>query len=223
MWMVPEWKGLTMDNEVRNALTRVAVAAQFLANDIDPDRLEWAGTADDFGEFLEWHRGRNLSMFDARHLITELFRVFPHRVVGATPEILAMLLQHMTWPPAVADALAEVIRAIWSIGLQHEVHTTTIDKEQAARLRSAGEKLQEVAAFEKSELQREILKALDATVLNADELQKTLDRGRNPIYGRKDPKGGKIKRGGLNELMAYGLVKNDRKIGGYFRPDAPPG
>jgi hypothetical protein len=29
-------------------------------------------------------------------------------------------------------------------------------------------------------------------------------------------------RDGLNELMAAGLVENNRRVGGYFRPDAPP-
>ena len=68
-----------------------------------------------------------------------------------------------------------------------------------------------------SQLQREILAELEGRALTADRLQTRLDVGsRDTLYGGRD------RRGGLNQLMDYGLIENDRKVGGYFRPDSPP-
>jgi hypothetical protein len=70
--------------------------------------------------------------------------------------------------------------------------------------------------FVPTELQRGILQITNGRALTADNLQLGLSISRSTLYGGKD------KRGGLKELVEVGLLKNDRKVGGYFRPDAPP-
>jgi hypothetical protein len=65
--------------------------------------------------------------------------------------------------------------------------------------------------FHPTAFQQRILSALTGKALTADNLQNRLDVDRKRLY-----------REGLNELMENGLVANSRRIGGYFRPDAPP-
>lgn len=62
-----------------------------------------------------------------------------------------------------------------------------------------------------SKLQMKIWNALDGWVLTADGLQKLASR--STLY--KDP-------GGLSEMLELGLVANDRRVGGYYRPDSAP-
>jgi len=66
------------------------------------------------------------------------------------------------------------------------------------------------------ELEREILDALDGVAMTADRLCVSLSVSRSTLFGGKD------KQGGLHGLRRKGLIKNDRKVGGYYRPDAPP-
>src|SRR5438045_3711678 len=58
---------------------------------------------------------------------------------------------------------------------------------------------------------RRILEALDGRALTASNLQKRLNIYRDYLYKR-----------GLHPLMDNGLVKTNRRVGGYFRPDATP-
>ncbi|WP_145238582.1 helix-turn-helix domain-containing protein [Urbifossiella limnaea] len=62
-----------------------------------------------------------------------------------------------------------------------------------------------------TEKQREILRALDAKALTLDELATRLDCDKSRLH-----------RDHLTPLKKLGRVANDRKVGGYYRPDAPP-
>lgn len=70
-------------------------------------------------------------------------------------------------------------------------------------------------AFVPSALQREILELLRGAAMTADELEHRLECARGTLFGRD-------RKGGLTELKKKGLIKNDRRVGGYYRPDAPP-
>jgi hypothetical protein len=67
------------------------------------------------------------------------------------------------------------------------------------------------AGFIPSAFQRRILDALKGKALTADKLQAELGCHREDLYAR-----------GLRELKAMGLVLNNRRAGGYYRPDFPP-
>jgi hypothetical protein len=69
--------------------------------------------------------------------------------------------------------------------------------------------------FVPTEMQLEILAALNGSAFTADDLMGEMDVSRDKLYG------GKSRKGGLIELMNVGLVENRHKVG-YFRPDAPP-
>jgi hypothetical protein len=71
-------------------------------------------------------------------------------------------------------------------------------------------------------LQTLILQELDGEALTRDRLCVALGNiSPETLYGKKNKRTGKQK-GGLNELVEIGAVKNDRRVGGYYRPDAPP-
>lgn len=61
-------------------------------------------------------------------------------------------------------------------------------------------------------VQRNILAALDGKALTLDALEAATRHSRSTIYAK----------GGISELRDAGLVDNDRRIGGFFRPDRPP-
>ena len=63
-----------------------------------------------------------------------------------------------------------------------------------------------------TKFQRLILKVLDGTVLTAEELAAEMGIEKNRLY----------QEGGIKELTDDEAVINDRKVGGYYRPDAPP-
>jgi hypothetical protein len=65
--------------------------------------------------------------------------------------------------------------------------------------------------FIPSAFQERILKALQGKALTADNLQTKLDVDRKALY-----------RDGLSELKKHGKIMNNRRVGGYFRADAPP-
>jgi hypothetical protein len=65
--------------------------------------------------------------------------------------------------------------------------------------------------FIPSELQRQILQKLNGKALTLDALAAKLQVDRSRVH-----------RDGLKELMAQGFVTNHRRVGGYYRPDAPP-
>jgi hypothetical protein len=81
---------------------------------------------------------------------------------------------------------------------------------------NASEALQRLVTFVPTDLQTDILHVLDGKAMTADKLEAAAHVSRHTLYG------GKTNRGGLNELVELGIVLNDRKVGGYFRPDAPP-
>jgi len=66
-----------------------------------------------------------------------------------------------------------------------------------------------------TEVQRDILNALVGVAMTADALEGALEISRSTLYGKK-------RKGGLTELKELGKIANDRKVGGYFRPDSPP-
>ncbi len=70
--------------------------------------------------------------------------------------------------------------------------------------------------FVPSDTQREILESLDGVAKTADELMDALDVSRHKLFGRRDGKGG------LKELMSWGMIENVSGIRGYYRPDRPP-
>ncbi len=61
-------------------------------------------------------------------------------------------------------------------------------------------------------LQLEILNVLNGNALTKEKLAFKLACDPGTLY----------KPGGIKELLKRGLVKNDRKVGGYYRPDCPP-
>jgi hypothetical protein len=65
--------------------------------------------------------------------------------------------------------------------------------------------------FIPSELQEAILAALNGKALTLDALTLKLHVDRSTLH-----------RDGIKELRAQGLIDNHRRVGGYFRPDAPP-
>jgi hypothetical protein len=67
------------------------------------------------------------------------------------------------------------------------------------------------AAFIPTQFQERLLRTLTLKALTADLLQTRLRADRKQLY-----------RDGLRPLMASGLVKNNRRVGGYYRPDSPP-
>ena len=84
------------------------------------------------------------------------------------------------------------------------------------RQRVRFDKLDQSPQFVPSALQRRILAKLSGRARTADQLEGDLNVSRSTLFGGKD------KRGGIGELVELGLAANDRKIGGYYRPDPPP-
>jgi hypothetical protein len=62
-----------------------------------------------------------------------------------------------------------------------------------------------------TELQERVLQALDAKALTLDALVLKLHVDRSTLH-----------KSGIKELMKRGLLANNRRAGGYYRPDAPP-
>jgi hypothetical protein len=69
----------------------------------------------------------------------------------------------------------------------------------------------ESSPFIPSELQERILEALDKKALTLDALAEQLDIERSALH-----------RDGIKELMAENRIANHRRVGGYYRLDAPP-
>jgi hypothetical protein len=114
-----------------------------------------------------------------------------------------------------AMAVATIVHPILRRGVPESFASDDLDL-----LDDAVKQLREAIAFVESDLQDLILSALDGKAMTRDGLCWALRNGENPIstetlYGKRG-------RGGLKELIDLGIVKNDRKIGGYYRPLAPP-
>lgn len=69
------------------------------------------------------------------------------------------------------------------------------------------------STFVPTELQKDIWTTLAGQALTADALEAKVAVARSTLF-RKE--------GGLPEMLGLRLVQNDRKRGGYYRPDAPP-
>lgn len=63
-----------------------------------------------------------------------------------------------------------------------------------------------------TELQRRILACLERRAMTTDKLSAELGCDRRTMH----------KPGGINELRNRGQVRNNRQVGGYYRPDSPP-
>jgi hypothetical protein len=63
-----------------------------------------------------------------------------------------------------------------------------------------------------SELQREIWNELNRRAMTAENLGHSIAHSRATLFRDR----------GLPEMLKLGLLKNDRMMGGYYRPDAPP-
>lgn len=61
------------------------------------------------------------------------------------------------------------------------------------------------------ELQERVLELLDRKAMTADALAHKLGVHRRALF-----------RDALKELRAPGRIGNHRRVGGYYRPDAPP-
>lgn len=92
-------------------------------------------------------------------------------------------------------------------------------------LLSLGEQIRQQITFENlnsdhrfvpTPFQRMLLNLLHGRVMTQLAMMNELD------VGSKETFNGKGGRGGMKELLAEGLVVNDRRRGGYYRPDAPP-
>ena len=70
---------------------------------------------------------------------------------------------------------------------------------------------EEASPFIPSELQRRILESLNGKAMTLDALAGKLDCERSSLH-----------RDGLKELKERGKIRNSRRVGGYYRPDAPP-
>ena len=64
-------------------------------------------------------------------------------------------------------------------------------------------------------LQEQILKTLDGKAMTADALESALKLDRRRLYYGNN-------KNGLTDLQQRGLIANNRKVGGYYRPDSPP-
>jgi DeoR/GlpR family transcriptional regulator of sugar metabolism len=65
--------------------------------------------------------------------------------------------------------------------------------------------------FIPTELQERILEALKQKALTLDALAQKLKTERSTLH-----------RDGIKELMIEEKIANNRRVGGYYRPDAPP-
>jgi hypothetical protein len=59
--------------------------------------------------------------------------------------------------------------------------------------------------------QERLLNTLEGKAMTADNLESALKVDRKQLY-----------RDGINPLRKHGLVDNNRRVGGYYRPNAPP-
>jgi hypothetical protein len=68
---------------------------------------------------------------------------------------------------------------------------------------------------EYSPMQKRILRALDGKVLSKKQLFTELANSNTTLYGKNG-------KGGLTELCRWKVVRNDRRMGGYYCPQTPP-
>jgi hypothetical protein len=80
-----------------------------------------------------------------------------------------------------------------------------------AVLANPARKLKQGSGYVPTRFQKRLLKELNGKALTADNLQARLNKDRKQLY-----------RDGINPLRDEGLIENDRRLGGYYRPDSPP-
>lgn len=207
-----------MDSQTRKKLLRVAFAAQFVADDIDPERLFTFGNADDMRETVAIHERRVITRFDARILIESLIPVLPVRIIGADATALEKILSHLpcSLPPDVCDPFFMVVYALNALSLHTEQPAESVNRKIVSHLRDAGKQLEDVLTFVPTPLEVMILDSLNGKALTVDELQEACHCSRPTLYG------GKTKKDGIKNLLSLGRIAKRKKGGGLYRPDAPP-
>ena len=138
------------------------------------------------------------------------------------------------WNPEIFSDLVQVVRLVlrWaqkaaSIDVPINQAQQVIDRARSCRQMAEKVQADTAAALERdaklqqfhpTPIQQMILDALDGRATTGEALLITLNCGsKQTLYGK-----GRDKQGGLTELKELGLVVNDRRKGGYYRPDAPP-
>lgn len=136
---------------------------------------------------------------------------FPRTLIAAPMKVRAMKYDTRT-PIDPAEALFSAVRAFaarFYPGLSVEKVKIKLNTKQAVSLPVPAAPVPCESGL--SLFQERILDVLAGRALTADALGAEVgDRSRL------------FKRGGVKELMEAGLVKNDRRLGGYYRPDDPP-
>ena len=122
------------------------------------------------------------------------------------------------WESDIQQVGHELIAAVNDIlkPVRHEVMPEWFSGDAVAAVKELSMQLLALVDFVPTELHREILDKLDGVAMTADDLEAAVCVSRSTLYG------GKAGKGGLKDLVERGLVLNERKVGGYYRPDAPP-
>jgi hypothetical protein len=122
------------------------------------------------------------------------------------------------WDDAVQDAGVALIESVATVvrPVRHNDIPETFDGKAIATIREMSQRLSTMLDFVHSELQWDLLSELDGVAMTQLQLMTEL------AIGSKETFNGKRGKGGMKELIEYGLVVNDRRKGGYYRPDAPP-
>jgi hypothetical protein len=120
--------------------------------------------------------------------------------------------------PPTAEQIAAAESEAANLGAQYNHHQSPLKVSNGygtdgGRASNSGSGRTGVAEepFVPTAFQERILAALNKKAMKADALQSALWVDRKRLY-----------REGLNPLMQAGLVRNNRRVGGYYRPDAPP-
>jgi len=125
----------------------------------------------------------------------------PAPVMELRRRILAYEHPHTTYGPQRSRAALEDV-AGRVVDLVERLRNASVETEHAERPNTV--------------LQRMILGELDGRALTGEQLMVILGIGsKETIFGKRG-------KGGLSDLARRGLIKNDRQIGGYYRPDSPP-
>ncbi len=120
-----------------------------------------------------------------------------------------MAANHLPDTRATTYRLAALISEIGSsLGSMDSSATSSSSDSQRAKTNPAPSSTK---PFIPTQFQERILRVLDAKALTARGLAAALRCDMKQLY-----------RSGLNELKREGKVLNNRRVGGYYRPDAPP-
>jgi hypothetical protein len=122
------------------------------------------------------------------------------------------------WETDVQEVAVELVFAVQSVSrdIRQGSIPETFDGTDVATIREQSRSLFTLRDFVPNDLQTLILTTLDGVAMTQFQLMTELD------IGSKETFNGKRGKGGMRELIERGLVVNDRRIGGYYRPDAKP-